>query len=260
MAQRAGIAVVMIEYEGHGRSDGTLGLILDWNVLVQDVHSFFHQMTQQRFPDQKIFLMGESMGGAIAYSIIKAHPDFYRGVNFVSPMCKIAQDMLPPQWVIDLGRKIAGPTGTTTTAIGHLPIAPSKGDLKMFTFKLPHKRALNSRCPSVYARKPRFATARELLNATKVISESLGTFEAPFLVQHGKSDRVTDPMLSQALYDECQSKDKTIKLYDGMWHALTGGEPAENAELVMNDSIQWILERAGGGGAAAAALDGKKRK
>ena len=77
-----------------------------------------------------------------------------------------------------------------------------------------------------------------------MISESLTDFDAPFLVQHGKADRVTDPQLSQALYDECQSHDKTIRLYDGMWHSLTGGETDENVELVLNDSIQWILERA----------------
>jgi alpha-beta hydrolase superfamily lysophospholipase len=245
-----GIAVVMVDYEGHGRSDGSLGLILDWDVLVYDVHSFFAEMTQKEFPDKKIFLMGESMGGAVAYSIIKAHPDMYAGVNFVAPMCKIAAEMLPPEWIIDIGRKIAGPTGTAST-IGYLPIAPAKGDLKMYTFKLAHKRALTTRVPSCYARKPRMATARELLNATKHISESLGEFNAAFLVQHGKADRVTDPKLSQALYDECKSEDKTIRLYDGMWHALTSGEPAENAELVLNDSIEWILERA---------ADDKKRK
>jgi acylglycerol lipase len=82
------------------------------------------------------------------------------------------------------------------------------------------------------------------LNATKVISESLGEFSAPFLVQHGNADKVTDPKLSQALYDEAISADKTIRLYDGMWHALTAGEPTENVELVLNDSIEWILARA----------------
>ncbi len=241
MAQ-CGIAVVMVDYEGHGRSDGTLGLIVDWNLLVNDVHSFFLAMTQKEFPGKKLFLMGESMGGAVAFTIIKAHPDVYKGVNFVAPMCKIAAEMMPPQWVIELGRKIAGPMGSAT-AIGYLPIAPSKGDLKMLTFKLAHKRALCSRVPSIFARKPRFATARELLNATQVISESLGEFSSPFLIQHGKADRVTDPVLSQALYDECKSKDKTIRIYDGMWHALTSGEPLENVELVFNDSIQWILAR-----------------
>jgi acylglycerol lipase len=50
---------------------------------------------------------------------------------------------------------------------------------------------------------------------TKKISGSLSEFDAPFLVQHGKADRVTDPKLSQMLYDEAKSEDKSIRLYDG---------------------------------------------
>lgn len=56
---RQGIAVVAMDYEGHGRSDGPLGLIADWDLLIDDTSTFFNQVTQQRFPDKKIFLMGE---------------------------------------------------------------------------------------------------------------------------------------------------------------------------------------------------------
>jgi acylglycerol lipase len=62
------------------------------------------------------------------------------------------------------------------------------------------------------------------------------------LIQHGLADRVTDPKLSQALYDEACSEDKTIRLYDGMWHALPG-EPDENIEKVYKDTIEWITDR-----------------
>jgi acylglycerol lipase len=62
------------------------------------------------------------------------------------------------------------------------------------------------------------------------------------LVQHGLADRVTDPKLSQALYDEARSMDKTIRLYDGLGHALHG-EPDENIEKVYRDTIEWIMDR-----------------
>ena len=56
---RRGIAVVAIDYEGHGRSDGILGLIIDWDLLVDDTTTFFNQVAKQKFPDKQIFLMGE---------------------------------------------------------------------------------------------------------------------------------------------------------------------------------------------------------
>jgi alpha-beta hydrolase superfamily lysophospholipase len=66
----------------------------------------------------------------------------------------------------------------------------------------------------------------------------------PFLVLHGEEDTVTDPDVSKALYDKASSVDKTMKLYPGMWHGLTSGEPDENIELVFGDIISWLDERA----------------
>lgn len=54
--------------------------------------------------------------------------------------------------------------------------------------------------------------------------------------------------VSKALYERSSSKDKTFKLYDGMWHALTEGEPPENVALVMRDMISWLGERSRKGG------------
>ena len=38
---RQGFAVVAVEYEGHGRSDGPSGLIYDWDLTVGDVTAWF---------------------------------------------------------------------------------------------------------------------------------------------------------------------------------------------------------------------------
>lgn len=238
---RKGIAVIVLEYEGHGRSDGMLGLITDWDKLIDDTTDFFEQTSRQRFPELPCFLMGESMGGAVAYCTYNRNPRLFRGVIFVCPMCKIGEDFLPPQWVIDLFRRLAGPKGTAST-LGYLPIAPSQGiDIDLSV--RPIKQAMLTAFPVDYARRPRLATARELLDVTIHISNDLKNFEAPFLVQHGSLDRITDPKLSKYLYEEAKSNDKTLRLYDGMFHSLLCGEFDENIDLVFNDSINWILER-----------------
>ncbi|KAI3693529.1 hypothetical protein L1987_76473 [Smallanthus sonchifolius] len=59
----------------------------------------------------------------------------------------------------------------------------------------------------------------------------------PFFVLHGEADTVTDPEVSQALYERASSKDKTIKLYPEMWHRLTSGEPDHNINIVFSDII-----------------------
>lgn len=54
-----GIALVTIEYEGHGRSDGLNGLISSWDSLVDDTSSFFKHVMQNKLPGLKYFLIGE---------------------------------------------------------------------------------------------------------------------------------------------------------------------------------------------------------
>lgn len=65
----------------------------------------------------------------------------------------------------------------------------------------------------------------------------------PFFVLHGEADTVTDPEVSRALYEQASSKDKTIKLYPGMWHGLTSGEPDNNIDIVFADIISWLDKR-----------------
>jgi alpha-beta hydrolase superfamily lysophospholipase len=239
---KAGIAFVALEYEGHGLSDGLLGYIPDWQVLVNDVTMFFQHVTSTQFADVPAFLVGESMGGAVAYSVYHRTPRLYRGVILQCPMCKISDDMLPPQWVVDTLISVVGPSGTTTL-LGFLPLAPASRKFDAYCYHDPVKRAVLARTPTLYTRNPRLATARELIQVTRHISANLKQFDAPFLVMHGREDQVTDPQLSRQLYQESRSKDKSLRLYDGMWHSLTTGETKENVDRVFGDCIEWILKR-----------------
>eukprot|EP00545_Synedropsis_sp_CCMP1620_P003076 CAMPEP_0119031150 /NCGR_PEP_ID=MMETSP1176-20130426/41396_1 /TAXON_ID=265551 /ORGANISM="Synedropsis recta cf, Strain CCMP1620" /LENGTH=281 /DNA_ID=CAMNT_0006987537 /DNA_START=311 /DNA_END=1153 /DNA_ORIENTATION=+ len=238
---KEGIVVATIEYEGHGSSDGPLCLIPDFDRMVTDVVDYFQEVSTTRFMGKKCFLMGESMGGAVSFVAYKKIPSLFSGVEFVAPMCKVSDALKPAQWVIDLIIAITGPIGSNGY-LGYLPIAPVKQNMDDLTHNDANMRNLSKCHPFLFGRKPRLTTARELLHVTGNITTQLAAFEAPFLVQHGLDDQITDPALSQALYDESISTDKTIKLYEGMKHALISDIPADS-EIVLKDTIDWILER-----------------
>jgi caffeoylshikimate esterase len=181
------------------------------------------------------------MGGAVSFLAWKKRSSLFSGVIFVAPMCKISDALKPPAWVISLLSRLTGPIGSNGF-LGYLPITPTRVDLDSLCNKDVIMKDLCKSTPFLDDRNPRLTTARELLHAASSISSELDAFDAPFLVQHGMADKVTDPKLSQALYDEAKSKDKTIKLYDGMYHALTADVPSETT-LVLNDAIQWVLKR-----------------
>jgi len=91
---KAGIAFVAIDYEGHGLSDGLHGLIPSWELLVADCAEYFRQILGDQFPGIPAFLCGESMGGAVCFSVYERNPSLWKGVVFVAPMCKIKDDMV----------------------------------------------------------------------------------------------------------------------------------------------------------------------
>ena len=71
---------------------------------------------------------------------------------------------------------------------------------------------------------------------------------------HGEDDRVTDPEISKELFEKAKSCDKDLKLYPGMWHGLTAGEPDDNIELVYTDIIHWLNKRSPSGNVNASPL------
>lgn len=84
---------------------------------------------------------------------------------------------------------------------------------------------------------------RELLRKTQYVQENFGRVTIPFLTVHGTADGVTCPSSSKLLYEKASSTDKTLKLYDGMYHSLIQGEPDENVAIVLKDMREWIDER-----------------
>lgn len=56
---------------------------------------------------------------------------------------------------------------------------------------------------------------------------------------------MADPLGSKLLHERASSRDKTLKLYPGMWHVLMAEQP-EDVERVFADVISWLEDRAGG--------------
>lgn len=66
---------------------------------------------------------------------------------------------------------------------------------------------------------------------------------SPLLILHGAEDKVTDPRVSQFLYENTSSKDKTLKLYEDGYHCILEGEPDDRIFAVLNDIIAWLDAR-----------------
>ncbi|XP_062197650.1 caffeoylshikimate esterase-like [Phragmites australis] len=230
----AGYGVFGMDYEGHGKSMGARCYILSFRRLVDDCHRFFKSICDlEEYRSKSRFLYGESMGGAVALLLHRKDPAFWDGAVLVAPMCKISEKVKPRQLVIALLTQVED-------VIPKWKIVPTK-DVIDAAFKDPVKREKIRRNKLIYQDKPRLKTALEMLRTSMYIEDSLS--QLPFFVLHGEAVTVTDPEVSRALYEHAASTDKTIKLYTGMWHGLTAGEPDENVEAIFADIVAWLNER-----------------
>ncbi|GLU07377.1 hypothetical protein SLE2022_243380 [Rubroshorea leprosula] len=232
----AGYGVYGIDYEGHGRSRGARCYIKKFDNIVNDCSEYFKSVCmQEEYRGKSRFLYGESMGGAVTLLLHKKDPSFWNGAILVAPMCKISEKVKPHPLVVNILTKME-------EIIPKWKIVPTK-DVIDSAFKDPIKREEVRNNKLIYQDKPRLKTALEMLRASTSLEDSLHEITLPFFVLHGEADIVTDPEVSKALYEKASSKDKTIKLYPGMWHALTSGEPDENIEIVFADIIAWLDKR-----------------
>lgn len=232
----AGYAVFGMDYEGHGRSMGSRCYIKKFSNIVNDCYNYYTSIcAQEEYMEKGRFLYGESMGGAVTLLLHKKDPSFWNGAILVAPMCKISEKVKPHPVVINLLTRVE-------EMIPKWKIVPTK-DVIDAAFKDLAKREEVRNNKLIYQDKPRLKTALEMLRTSMNLEDTLHEITMPFFVLHGEADIVTDPEISKALYEKASSRDKTLKLYPGMWHALTSGEPDYNVDLVFADIISWLDHR-----------------
>ncbi|KAJ7299483.1 hypothetical protein O6H91_Y095200 [Diphasiastrum complanatum] len=226
-------AVLGMDYEGFGLSSGLHCYIHNFDMLVDDVIEYYTSVREQpEFKGLPCFLLGESMGGAVALKAHLKQPSIWDGAVLVAPMCKIAEDMYPP-WLLVQILKILVPLFPTWKLV------PNR-DVAGHAFRDPEKRKQNAYNVIGYMGRPRLKTALELLRVTDEIEASLHKVSLPLLILHGAADRVTDPSVSKALYEQSNSSDKTLQLYEDAWHCILEGESDECIHKVLDDIVFWL--------------------
>ncbi|KAG6396632.1 hypothetical protein SASPL_142787 [Salvia splendens] len=232
----SGYGVYAIDHPGFGLSEGLHGYIPSFDAVVDNVIEQFNIMKgRPEIRGLPRFIFGQSMGGAIAIKALLKAPKEWDGIVLVAPMCKISDEMKPPvplQQVLIFLSKL----------MPQAKLVPQK-DIADLAFRELSKKILAPYNVISYSDQTRLKTAVELLNATKYIESQVDKVSTPMLILHGAADRVTDPRISQFLYNNASTNDKTLKLYEGGFHSILEGEPDDIILAVLNDIVTWLDSR-----------------
>jgi alpha-beta hydrolase superfamily lysophospholipase len=83
-------------------------------------------------------------------------------------------------------------------------------------------------------------TVAELTSAIDGYPDAVSRFRLPLLAMHGTADRLTPVAGSEMVVERAGSQDKTLELYDGLYHELLN-EPER--QRVLDDIAGWLDAR-----------------
>ncbi len=222
-----GISSYAIDLVGFGENAQVKGHISSFETYYEDI-SRLYDVVRQENPESKIYLVGESMGGLIAFMAVSMCPGRYDGLVCWSPAFINAMPFSLKEY-FDL-----------FFALLH--------DHKK-RFRMPFRPDMYTRDPDMqkHVRSDRkehaFASSKLLYNILMAQIKSplrAKNIKVPVLFQLAGTDHLVSTAASEKIFKRVGSADKRIIVYPEMYHALSIDL---GRETVFNDTFEWIKER-----------------
>jgi acylglycerol lipase len=224
---RRGYAVYAMDLRGHGKSAGPRAEIRSFDEYLDDLALFLDRVAQCE-PGKPLFLLGHSMGGAIAALFVTIRRSRLHGLVLSAPAVLVGGRVFP------VLRHLAALFSRITPRLRFVRMGCR------FISRDPQIIAEFKRDPLVFHGRFPVRTGAEILRAAKQIQATVQQLELPLLILHGTGDIVTDCEGSRRLHLGAGSHDKTLYLYEGLYHEVLS-EPEK--EKVIGDLLAWLDAR-----------------
>jgi len=218
-----GYAVYALDHRGHGRSQGRRAQVGRMDYVVDDLHRFAAQVRLDQ-PGKAFFLLGHSLGGGIALAYALKYQDELKGLVLSAPAV-LFEGVSPLQ---------ARALKVLSALTPGLPVIVLDGTA---VSRDPEVVRAYDGDPFNYRGKIPVRTVAEMARSAEQIQEKLGSLRLPVLLLHGTGDRLVAASASRLIHDRASSPDKTLRLYDGLYHEVLN-EPER--EQVLAEVSGWL--------------------
>jgi len=222
-----GYGVYRFDNRGHGRSDGERGYIEDYNFFLDDADTIV-ELAKKENPDIPIFMMGHSMGGFIASAYGIRYKNKLNGqilsaaATTEAPQVKGIKKSIFKFFNIFLSRMIV------------------KNELSKLISKDPEVIRNYEEDPMVLKGVTMKFYVEFLIKGIGWLNENMKDYSYPCFIIHGEDDRIVSKEASKNFYKNISSKDKEIKIYEGLYHEIMN---EKEKDIVIEDIHKWLDER-----------------
>jgi len=216
-----------IELKGFGQTPTLKGHIDSFKTYYRDVYNLCLIMKSQ-MPEQKVFVIGESMGGLIAFLMAVRDPHIFNGLICISPAFKSIIKVSILEYM---------------DIFSSLLYNPKKQFIMHFDSKMCTRDENYQQFMDKNPLEHRFATSKLLTN---ILSAQIASCTAvreiaiPVLFLLGGKDVMIDARTSEDKFKKLCVKDKMLIKYPDMYHALSIDL---GREKVFQDILGWLEKR-----------------
>lgn len=226
-ASQQGLGIVSADLRGHGRSPGERSYVERFDDYLLDVDALWAKAGELA-AGRPVFILGHSMGGAIALRWVARRREPVAGLLLSSAALKIGGDVprllvwlapLLSRWFPHLRGTRFDPSVISRDAVA---VAAYVAD------------------PLVSLEAPPARTGAELLRIMVANRTSAPGLDAPVYLFHGDADRLTDPAGSREIFDLWGGADRRLRLWPGSRHETLNDL---DREAVAAELLDWVLAR-----------------
>eukprot|EP00545_Synedropsis_sp_CCMP1620_P001045 CAMPEP_0119015120 /NCGR_PEP_ID=MMETSP1176-20130426/10572_1 /TAXON_ID=265551 /ORGANISM="Synedropsis recta cf, Strain CCMP1620" /LENGTH=295 /DNA_ID=CAMNT_0006968389 /DNA_START=47 /DNA_END=932 /DNA_ORIENTATION=+ len=222
--------VIAPDMPGHGESPGMRGYLPSADTLISDALKIA-DFAQKQFPDEKLFLLGSSMGGTIALRVAMEMPEV-AGVILLAPMLSLK--------VGDAQKFLLKGLAFVLPTIQAIPSSATSPE-QQFRDEAKRKECVEDPL-TVSGKTLRIGSANTCVVLASEIQDHFGEIKVPFLCLVADQDTVVDSSGAVRMYEQAQSEDKTLKRYEALHGLLC--EPKPLIDEIEKDLVDWMKPEA----------------